>query len=447
MELHNVTILEVLEAREARVRCQQGLLTQFGRPMVSFTMNIAGPVKDSPLIRRGFGLGCEQLDRQLQRVRARVLHRELLYLPTGPEGYWVVDLPAAALKDLTVELEEGSELGRLFDLDVLDPNGVKLDRAVERGCLICGKPGRGCARSRAHSVAELQAKTEQLLTAALERLDRETAAQLAVRSLLYEVAVTPKPGLVDRENSGSHTDMDVYTFLASAPALWPYFHTCVQIGQQTANQPPEKTFAALRWPGKQAEHAMLRATDGVNTHKGAIFSLGILCGALGRLDHALWQHPQAVVDQCAAMTRGVTAADFAGLTEETAVTAGQKLYLHHGITGVRGQLEAGLPAVLHHGLPVLEQGLDLGKTPDEAGVAALLALIAASEDTNLMIRGGLEAQRQAAAEAAALLAREPYPNRETLEALDRAYREKNLSPGGSADLLAICWMLHFLRTP
>lgn len=446
MEERQVTIPEVLEARENRVRRQQALQARYDRPMVSFTMNIAGPVKDTPLIRRGFRLGCDLLDRQLQRVRATVLHREVLLLPTGPEGYWVVDLPAAALKALTLELEDGTEVGRLFDMDVLDPGGCKLDRPRERGCLICGKEGRGCARSRAHSVEALQEKTGRLLTAALETQDRETAAQLAVRALLYEVAVTPKPGLVDRENSGSHNDMDLYTFLSSAPALWPYFHACVQIGQQTAHQPPEETFAALRWPGKQAEHAMLAATGGVNTHKGAIFSLGILCGALGRLDRELWSQPEAVLEQCAAMTRGVIAGDFAGLTEETAVTAGQKLYLHHGITGVRGQLEAGLPAVLYHGLPVLETGLEQGRSRDEAGAAALLALIASSEDTNLMTRGGLEAQRQAAEEAAALLARTPYPDRKTLEALDRAYQEKHLSPGGSADLLAICWMLHFLRT-
>lgn len=126
-------------------------------------------------------------------------------------------------------------------------------------------------------------------------------------------------------------------------------------------------------------------------------------------------------------------------------TAGQRFYRQYGVTGVRGQAAAGFPAAARYGLPVLERGLAEGRSYDEAGAAALLALLAHTEDTNLIARGGIAAQRAAAEEAAALLRREPYPGREALEALDRAYIRKNLSPGGSADLLALCWFLHFLR--
>lgn len=91
---------------------------------------------------------------------------------------------------------------------------------------------------------------------------------------------------------------------------------------------------------------MLDATGGVNTHKGAIFSIGIACAALGRLERSLWGDPARVLQEIAAMTAGLTERDFAGVTAENAVTAGQKLYLQYGITGVRGQVEAGLPAVL-----------------------------------------------------------------------------------------------------
>ena len=435
--MKTVTLPDILEAREKRVQRQTELLKRFGTPLICFTMNIAGPVKNDERITRGFLLGCRDLDRQLLRSKAAVLHRELHTEVTGCEAYYAVDYPADCLKALTVELEEGTPAGRLYDMDVLAPDGQKLERNAERPCLICGKPGRGCVRSRAHSVEQLQEKTREILTAALQDDDCRTATELTQRALLYEVCVTPKPGLVDRSNSGSHRDMDIYTFMSSTAALYPYFFRCVQIGMETKIQPPETTFAALRLPGKLAENDMLAATGGVNTHKGAVFTMGVLCGALGRLDRDAWKDPQAVAQMCAAMTRGLTERDFAGVTAETAVTAGEKLFARYGITGIRGQVEAGLPAVLQVGLPTLEAWLELGASEDEAGAAALLALIAATEDTNLIARGGMEGVRWAS---------EIVKKTQSGEELDAYFIQRNLSPGGSADLLAVCWMLYFLRT-
>lgn len=438
-----VELRDVLEARDRRVRRQQALLDQYGYPLVSFTMNIAGPVKQSPLIEAGFHMGCRLLEQQLARAKAPILHREVLSADTGCEALYAVDLDAAILKALTVELEDGTEAGRLFDMDVIAPDGKKLDRASERGCLICGRPGPNCARSRAHTVGELQKKTADLLTAALLRWDTEAIARHACRALLYEVAATPKPGLVDRRNSGSHRDMDIYTFFDSTAALWPYFQTCAQIGRSTADAAPERTFAALRLPGKLAENAMLDATGGVNTHKGAIFTLGVLCAALGRLPRSAWSDPARPLAECAAMVRGLTQRELSGLTEAAAVTAGQRLFVKYGVTGVRGQVEAGLPTVLSHGLPALEQALAAGQSKDEAGCAALLALMSVTPDTNLMTRGGRSAAEDAAARAAELLA--CGWDAAALEAMDREFQQKNLSPGGCADLLSVCWFLHFIE--
>lgn len=445
-----VELWQMLEARERRAERQRELLAQYRCPLVWFTMNIAGPIKTSPLIRRGFEVGCTLLEQQLMRVKARCLHQEQYHEPTGSEACYVADLDPLALKRLTVELEEHSGLGRLFDMDVLTPSGEKVERETlglgERRCLICGGSARACARSRAHTVEELQRKTIQLLQEALDERDAQKAAELACRALLFEVGTTPKPGLVDLRNSGSHRDMDFFTFMSSAAALWPYFERCARIGQMTAELPPEDTFSALSGPGKLAENAMMGATGGVNTHKGAIFTVGTLCGALGRLPREVWQEPETVLSQAAAMTRGLVERELSGLTEESARTVGERLYLRHGITGVRGQLEAGLPVVQNVGLPVLERGLGLGKSLNDAGRAALLAILAAETDTNMIARGGLTIQREIAAQVSKLLEQEPYPNRQTLEALDDRFMQENLSPGGSADLLAVCYLLHFLRT-
>ena len=438
-----VELSQMLAARDYRVERQRALLEQYRLPLVSFTMNIAGPVKNSPSIRRGFLLGKKLLLGQLRRVKAEPVYSEEVNADTGCEGLYVVDMPPEALKSLCCALEEQTALGRLFDLDVLTPEGKKLDRPHGRVCLLCGRPAKDCARSRAHTVPELQAKTHEILAAALNRADAEAAASLAVRALLFEVAVTPKPGLVDRNNSGSHRDMDMYSFLSSASGLWPYFAECVRVGQETAARPAPQTLAALRFPGKLAEAGMLEATGGVNTHKGAIFSLGLVCGALGRLERERWREPEAVLSMAAAMAEGLEKELSA--PESVRETAGERLYRQFGVTGVRGQAALGFPTVLTDGLPVLEKGLDMGKTADEAGSAALLSLLAHTPDTNMLSRGGPERAGEKREALRNLLQSDPYPSREALEGLDREYIRENLSPGGSADLLALCWLLYFLK--
>lgn len=444
-----VTLPEMLEARERRAARQQALLEEYNNTLVCFTMNIAGPAKNSPLIRRGFALGLQLLNGQFQVAGVRVLHFEEIHEKTGNEAIFVLDKDPLAVKKLTEEIEDHTTAGRLFDMDVLCPDGRKVDRQElglpGRKCLICGGPAQACARSRTHTVAQLQEKTQEILSRAIRQEDSQTIGTLACRSLLYEVATTPKPGLVDRANSGSHRDMDFFTFQASAAALWPYFARCAEIGMDTRQEPAEETFAQLRVPGRKAEGEMLRSTGGVNTHKGAIFSLGILCGALGRMERTEWKKPERVLSECAAMTRGLVIRDYVNLTPETAKTTGQKLYLRYGITGVRGQAEAGFPAVLNVGLPKLEAGLSQGKSINEAGCAALIAMLAQTIDTNMIHRGSFPIQQAVSKELSALLETEPFPSKETLEALDEAFIERNLSPGGTADLLAMVYMLHFLK--
>lgn len=435
-----VTLLDMLQARESRAARQAELLRRYNKPLICFTMNIAGPVKDSPSIRRGFQMGLRHLEQLLAVEKMDCLHRLPVRENTGWEELLVVDAPADAIKALTTQLEEASPLGRLFDMDVLDPSGKKLERPLPRRCLLCGERAQVCARSRTHSVAQLQEKTHALLAQAIDAEDCRFAAQTAQLALLWEVGVTPKPGLVDRRNNGSHRDMDFFTFQHSAVALYPYFEACARLGRSTRNQAPTETFAALRFPGKMAEGQMLAATAGVNTHKGAIFSLGVLCAALGRLDREHWSDSARVLALCGRMTAGLLA-DF----DRPGNTVGHRLYREHGITGIRGQAAAGYPAVGNIGLPKLEAGLARGLSLNDAACCALLSILAGTTDTNMIHRGGIASQKQKAEEIAALLEKEPFPGRETLEQLDDSFIRENLSPGGSADLLAMTLMLHLLK--
>ena len=436
-----VELLEVLEARERRAKRQRELLELYGCPLVCFTMNIAGPVKNTEEIAWGFQYGSRLLLRQLDRVKAKLLHWESISEATGNEAFFAVDLEPSRLKALTVELEEQTALGRLFDLDVLSIDGSKLERQTERSCIICGLPGKACARSRAHSVSELQHRTNEILKQAQKKWILQTASEVAVRALLFEACTTPKPGLVDRDNSGSHTDMDLFTFMSSSAALHPYYEKCVRIGIETANELPEKTFADLRWPGKEAELRMLDVTNGVNTHKGAIFTLGVLCAALGRLGLRAWSKPSVVLQECAAMTKGVSTE----LTKsEYNETAGGRLYHEFGVMGVRGQMEAGLPAVLLYGLPAMDRLLADGASLEQAGSVALLTMIPQLQDTNMLKRGGIQTQQWANRLVEQILL-EGNVTTEQLRELDAAFIQRNLSPGGAADLLAVCYLFYFLR--
>lgn len=429
----NELLSEILAAREARAGRQRELLQRHGCPVVSFTMNIAGPVKTSPLIRRAFDLGLSELESALgESIRSR----QILHAVTGDEAMLSVDLDAPRLKELCTAIEERTPMGRLFDMDVLDTDGIKLERPTERCCLVCGRPGRGCASRRLHSVEELRAATDQLIANHFDPLDAAYIGNAAVEALLDEVRTTPKPGLVDLRNNGSHHDMDAALFTASANALGPYFTRCAAIGQRTADLPPADAFPLLREAGLDAEETMFSATGGVNTHKGAIYTLGVLCAAFGRLSHlgGLPCDATQVLSLCAEIAGDAARHD---LEHSRADTAGLRLYRTQGVPGIRGEMAAGLPsaalALGHYRRAKAE-----GRSHNDAAVTALIYLIAHVRDTNLLHRGGTEGADFAARAARALL---PRPTREAVEALDDAFIARRLSPGGCADLLAAALLL------
>lgn len=440
-----VTLQEILAAREHRAAKQQALLEQYKKPLVCFTMNIPGPEKYNRDISLGFSVGNWLLRDALSG--RNILYRQPCRENTGCEAYYVVDMPALELKKLAVELEDIDPIGRLYDMDVLDTDGKKLSREdlglPRRKCLLCEKDAAVCARSRAHNLEKLTDRTGFLLYLSARQWMTEYIAVRAYLALNKEFTTTPKPGLVDKNNRGAHKDMGIKHFFASANALRPYFCRFAEVGFLTRDEDPAQTFSQIRSIGMEAEQAMYRATHGVNTHKGAIFSLGILCAAAGRLCPENWT-PEKLLTQCAAMTQGLTARDFAGITLDNAKTAGEKIYAQHGISGVRGQAEQGFPAVLEVGLPVLKQGLCQGLSLNDAGCAVLLHLIAATDDTNLIHRSDRQTQLEIKERVSQLLDKNPFPDLQTIEELDKEFIQKNLSPGGSADLLALTYFLFFI---
>ncbi|MGL4723491.1 MAG: triphosphoribosyl-dephospho-CoA synthase CitG [Scandinavium sp.] len=259
------------------------------------------------------------------------------------------------------------------------------------------------------------------------------------RAMIAEVNLSPKPGLVDRYSCGAHKDMALDDFYRSAEAIRPWLARFVLYGADSANQAEGQILPGLRLLGQACEADMFRATAGVNTHKGSIFSLGLLCAAAGRLYQLRRPlSPQALCSTVAAFCRGLTTRELQ--THNPLQTAGQRLYRQLGLTGARGEAEAGFPLVLTLALPHLQSLRAQGIDPELALLDTLLLLMAHNADTNVASRGGEQGLNWLQLQAKICLSqggiRRPV-DLHRLHEFDQHCIARNLSPGGSADLLIV----------
>lgn len=276
-----------------------------------------------------------------------------------------------------------------------------------------------------------------------KHLTQEVAAY-ATQALLYEVALTPKPGLVDRANNGSHDDMDFYTFLDSIVALSPYFQQYVDLGYLHEGS-LDDLFDSCRFIGIQAEKDMVKATKGINTHKGANFSFGVILTAIG---YYIKNHPRLPFDTIDVeaifvivqkMTENLIQNDFARLNLKEQLSYGEKLYLDKGLTGIRGEAANGYPAIQRLMMPFLRKHRNRSEAVDIIYLRALVLLMSKIEDGNILHRGGYEQWLQVKAEMADLhdadLETEDFI--QALEEYDHQLIKRHLSPGGAADLISL----------
>lgn len=350
----NVEIPAVLANRDRRVATQAQLLREHpSQVVVACKLNIPGPVKNSAAIQAFFTAGLARLEDQwLACGQPFEIATSWEDAPTGPERFYLLYSAGVTVKEGTVHFEERQPANRLFDLDVLITNGGE-SHSLSRGdfdltvrtCLICGRPAKECGRSRRHSVEELQARVAKLIDEATAANQRETVAEQladqAVKAMLNEVVTWPKPGLVNPVEHRAHPDMDVFTFIQSATSLRPYFKQAATAGLNfPTEQPAPLFFNQLRLLGQRAETTMFKATAGVNTHKGTIFSLGILTGTVatlkGRQLPVTQLNVQRVVKE---MLANLLATDLDGLKHGQQLTAGERQYLAYGQTGIGGSGE------------------------------------------------------------------------------------------------------------
>ena len=443
-----VALDDILAARDARVARQQAMLAQGGM-LLSLTLVAPGAVKRSPLLDAIFAAALAAMRPLVDDARARIEAVD----DSGHHALYLLDGEARDWKTRMLALENRAPLSRLWDIDIIDRDGVAVSRRdlglPPRRCLICDDDAKTCARERRHSIAELQADIARRY-----RLHQQaqSIADTMRQALITEATLTPKAGLVDAAHNGGHHDMNLALFLRSADAIAPYLGDCAATGMTFAGHPASPALlAAIRPIGLAAEAAMRAATGGVNTHKGAIFAFGLTAAALGK--RLAEQHAATLAD-VQADVRALCAEILAELRQGDCDSAGKRGYARHGISGARGEAASGFATVSAHALPLYQQELAADGNERRALLAALVALYAANDDSTTLARVGLDGLRAHQHWARTLLAdRATLADEARLSDAIAAYARncaaKRLSAGGSADLLALtAWLgQHFTPNP
>jgi len=282
----------------------------------------------------------------------------------------------------------------------------------------------------------------------------EEAAKLAEESILTEAVLTPKPGLVDAKDSGAHKDMDIFTFLRSAVSLREGFKEMFLSGYLRETDLKE-LLKSLRPKGMDIEAQMFEATKKINTHKGIIFSMGLLLAALGnymklsgyeeeKLPEFTAEDTEEIFQIIRSMTEGIISSDFRNLHEKSVLTHGERLYRDYGFTGIRGEAEKGYPVLREKVLPALRNAKNSKQSYEYILLEALMILMSEVEDSNIVSRGGMESLKYVRRSAKEFIGAGGMNNPHAMEELKRMnqdFVERNLSPGGSADLLSLAIFL------
>ena len=275
----------------------------------------------------------------------------------------------------------------------------------------------------------------------------EYISEIALKSMLLEVVATPKPGLVDRNNSGAHKDMDFYTFMESSVSQIYTFYNCALEGLKFEGKDNKELLKSIRPIGIEGENKMFNATKGVNTHKGLIFSLGIIAAAAG-LQHKITKKQEMdaedICKKVKEIAEGIVSRELEHLNNKNSLTYGEGLYKKHGIKGIRGEVESGFPTVRYHSLPIFRELMKREDNINDNLVQVLFHLMTITEDINILGRHGidkLEYVKSAAKRILALGGMFTEEGRKNILDMDKEFIRKNISPGGSADLLAVTLML------
>lgn len=447
----------VLEAREKRAQQRQNWADK-NRLSLSLSFNIPGFPKSDSLINEAFNAVKSDLIRYIYACRLNLNIRESETTTDHAGDFFIVPLSSQTedpyeIKSLFESFESNHPLSRLIDVDIFSKDGTPVSSGKAKKCLICSNPAIVCMREKAHTAEELREEIKRRMVSFLDNRVKEEIKQklttFATKALLYEVSVTPKPGLVDRYSQGSHTDMDFFTFVSSSSALAYFWKEIADAAFSWDGKERQSILIQLRIAGMKMERAMLEATGGVNTQKGAIFLMGF---ALFASAYCLYNKRQASDKDIREIVSYLNEGTLKELESGEGNTHGHKVYQRYGkeiAGGIRLEAEEGLPGVFEIALPVLRSDISADNQSEKAWNSALkrvlLHLMAKNNDTNILFRSDAETLAETKQLAHICLQGDELEQLAAYNRLIEYCEQKNISPGGSADLLAVSCFVYWVQ--
>lgn len=367
----------------------------------------------------------------------------------GIVAHFLFDLDFVNVKKEMINVEEEHILGRCLDIDVYT---LKNDKVIgisrsdlfkkPRRCFICDLDAKICSRAQTHTIDEIKNYFEVVYKNFKDSQKKTDSlayevSQMALKAMISEVSTFPSFGLVSPISSGAHKDMDYYTFLNSAVAITPFLKKMFEVGYSYYS--PEYIFDAIRDIGKECEDKMFEATNNINTHKGMIFLMGISMAAIGK---ALYENKEfyQIQDIIKSMVKNILD-DFKELHKKEKLTHGERLYLEYGFTGIRGQVQDGLSVLFDN---IIDNYINSDLKENDLYTQILIELMARVEDSTVVYRHDISTLRKVQSDAKDLLnigGIFTSQGKQKCYDLEEIYINKNISPGGCADLLAISILL------
>jgi holo-ACP synthase/triphosphoribosyl-dephospho-CoA synthase len=444
-----------LNAREQRAEFRRTLCgNSIGT--LSFCLNIPGYPKSNSSTKAVFGLLINDLD--------IFLNSKLLGLDFSKAGnsideaghFFIISLKDIniniyELKDISEHFENEHPLGRLLDVDVYGRNGVPISSGKRKRCIICEDHAAvECMRENRHKLKDLRKLMFSMIDEYVEKyrisVFERRLVEASNKSLHYEFLLSPKPGLVDFYGSGSHNDMNHYTFLNSAAALTIYWKDFAESGSKYKGN-PLNALTEIRRIGISAEKAMFKASRKVNTQKGAIFVFGISIFAAAFIfknNHkfSIYEVREYIKHICSNIIENEL-----GKTGNRTKTHGEETYKRYGIlgAGVRWEVQNGFPLIFNSIIPLLEENHSKllstnRKDVDKILITALLVIMSQLNDSNILFRNGKDKLKHIKELSAKSLNDIKY-----YSDLCRYCLKENISPGGSADMLALALFFFFIK--
>ena len=429
-----------MEARDHRAFLKKQIALD-GLPSLSLSLNVPGFPKSNPTVKAFFGYCLRNLIYALKANQINLIEKDSIEISDAAGDFYLVPcspggLTLKVIKQVCENFEQTHPLGRFIDADLNDQDGTSVSSGKSKLCFFClERPAIECRREKAHEPEELRSfmfpKMDYYCNQQKDASVIKKLASLAQQSILLEISLTPKPGLVDKFSNGSHADMNYQTFMNSTVAISPWFAELVHEGFTFSDSDLTKALPLIRNIGLRMESVMYEATRNVNTQKGIIFLVGLSLFACGKL---FSQTDQLAIEEFRNIIRGVCK----NLVKRELVensnagkSHGEDIFLKFGFGGARGEAESGFATVFEFGLPQLKGVTELN---DEVLIKTFLAIAANNDDTNILYRSNpdvLENFKKLCKKTLADF------NDQSYSAVIDFCKSENISPGGSADLLAV----------